>query len=868
MGRILLFCATVFLSAFLLFQVQPVIGKYILPWFGSTPGVWTTCMLFFQVLLLGGYAYAHFLVSRLPARRQAYLHGGLLVLALVALPITPSADLVPDGRDAPITGILLVLAASVGVPYLLLSATGPLLQGWFARLHPGRSPYRLYALSNVGSLLALVSYPLYVERAWGLDEQTRTWSLGFGLFVLLCGGCAWTLQRGRVAAMPTPGPAPAGTGEAGPSEAAPSAEHAPTLGRALLWFLLAATGSALLLATTNQMCLDIAVIPFLWILPLALYLLSFIFTFDHARWYVRPLFLALLPLVLWRAFVLLETGVDEPLERQVAGYSLALFIGCMACHGELARSKPAPRHLTWFFLVVSIGGAAGGLLVALVAPYAFDDFSEYPLLLCATYAVALLAAFVDLGGRVARPAPRKVAVALGVLGGAVALLAILRATTGIFEPASWAEPGSAKDLETAGAWFDERRWWLWLPAAAVPLLAEVLRWLRRASFATWWGSLRVNALVAAGIVAGLGLVSLVAASTFVLRPAKATVLAKGRNFYGTLAIKEYYRGTESWDWTLRHGRIMHGFQYRKRPGWPTSYYGPESGVGLAIRNHPAYLGTGRSLRLGVVGLGSGTLAAYANAEIDPFVSWSDHDRYALPRRREPGDVVRYYEINPMVISWAWEHFTYLPDARERGADVDVFLGDARLVMERQLARDQGQRFDVLAVDAFSSDAIPIHLLTKECFDIYWGHLAEDGALAIHITNRFIDLGPVVRRLAKEVGKPLVHVSNYDNDDFGVDSSDWMIITSNESLLAELRRAEIRKDDDKPPAKLWTDDYSSVLDHVDWRDDDGVHEDRSWWDVGTIFGLPTFDELVREFWPRGPVSKPADDDADDGDEEGD
>ncbi len=837
MGRILLYCATVFLSAFLLFQVQPVIGKYILPWFGSTPGVWTTCMLFFQLLLLGGYAYAHLLVSRLPAPRQAWVHGSLLALALLALPITPSAELVPDGHDAPVAGILLVLAMSVGVPYLLLSATGPLLQGWFARLHPGRSPYRLYALSNVGSLLALVSYPLYVERAWGLDDQTLYWSLGFGLFVALCIGCAWTLHRGRL--RPAVGPAAAAPHEATPADD----EVAPTGSRVLLWFLLAATGSALLLATTNQMCLDIAVIPFLWILPLGLYLLSFILTFDHARWYVRPLFLALLPLVLWRAYVLITTGVHEPLARQVAGYSLALFVGCMVCHGELARSKPAPRHLTFFFLIVSIGGAAGGLLVAL---------------LCATYAVVFVAVFADLGRRIVRPPSTRLQRIVAVLGAFVVLAAVVRTAVGMLDGATWVsdpeDPDNTKDIETAAAFFDGYRIWLWAPAVLVPLIAEQQRWGRGIPLARWWGSLRVNALVAGGIVVGLGFVVLAAACAFSMRPSKATVIDQSRNFYGTLAIKEYYRNSADWDWTLRHGRIMHGFQYRNRPGWPTSYYGPESGVGLAIRFHPAHTEPGRSLRLGVVGLGAGTLATYANATIDPSVAWSDRKQYATVRRRDPGDVVRYYEINPTVISWAWEYFTYLSNARYRGADVDVFLGDARLVMERQLARGEPQRFDVLAVDAFSSDAIPIHLLTKECFDIYWAHLADDGALAIHITNRFIELGPVVRRLAEELGKPVVHVANHGFEEFGVDSSDWMIVTSNEALLRELRLVEHKPLPDDPPpvrAKLWTDDYSSVLDHVEFKDPDAPK--RAWWDVGPLFGLRSLEALF---------GSDADDDPDD------
>ena len=822
MGRVLLYCATVFLSAFLLFQVQPVVGKYILPWFGSTPGVWTTCMLFFQMLLLGGYAYAHFIVSRLEPRRQAWVHGVLLALALLALPITPSADLVPEGADAPVGAILLVLAASVGVPYLLLSATGPLLQGWFARLHPGRSPYWLYALSNVGSLLALVTYPIWVERAWGLDQQTLYWSLGFGAFALLCGGCAWTLRAGNIR--------PADGHAAAPADDAATEgedEARPTTGVVLLWFLLAATASALLLATTNQMCLDIAVIPFLWILPLGLYLLSFIFAFGHDFWYARPLFLVLLPFVLWRAYLLLDAGVDADIGGQVVGYGLALFIACMCCHGELSRSKPAPRHLTFFFLIVSMGGAAGGLLVALVAHNVFNDFHEFPILLCASFVVVLIAAMRNIAAETKEPVSG-LRTGFRLLGAGLIVTAVVIVTTHMIDPLTWSDGESKRTSKLAADWFENIAGWLWLPAVLVPLIAEQRRWSKGVSFGAWWGSLRLNALVAGGILGGVGAIAMFGACTWSMRAPTATVIAQGRNFYGTIAIKEYYKNSSNWDWTLRHGRIMHGFQYKLKPGWPTSYYGPESGAGLAIRFHPERQNPDRAFRIGVVGLGGGTLAAYANASVDPTVSYLDRDNYVQGRRRDPPDVVRYYEINPMVVDWAWEHFTYLSDARGRGADVDVFLGDARLVMERQLARDEGQKFDVLAIDAFSSDAIPIHLLTKESFEIYFGHMAEGGALAIHVTNRFIELKPVVRRLAQEFGKRAVHIENVGDDDLGVDSSDWMVITDNEGLLRELELAELEPDErtfaGRTADVVWTDDYSSVWSFVEYEFDEEAYDE--------------------------------------------
>ena len=346
-GLLALFAATVFGSAFLLFQVQPMIGKYILPWFGSTPGVWTTALLFFQLMLLGGYVYAHFIVSRLTWRRQAILHAILLGLAMVALPITPAEALKPTDAGAPIGRILLILGLSVGPPYLLLSATGPLLQRWFAELLPGRSPYRLYALSNVGSLLALLSYPFLVERFVRLQTQTVFWSLGYVGFAALCGACAWKISH---LATPTAPEREESEGKPSPHPATYSgSDHRPGLGVTLLWLSLSACGSALLLATTNQMSMDIAVVPFLWILPLSAYLLTFIVCFDHERWYVRPLFMALLPLALMNTLRLIYGGVGLGIVDQVVGHSLSLFICCMCCHGELYRMRPAPVRLTFFF---------------------------------------------------------------------------------------------------------------------------------------------------------------------------------------------------------------------------------------------------------------------------------------------------------------------------------------------------------------------------------------------------------------------------------------------------------------------------------------------------------------------------------------
>ncbi len=804
-GRVrLLHGATIFLSAFLLFQVQPILGKTILPWFGSSPGVWTTCMLFFQSLLLGGYAYAHFVVSRLGPKRQAWVHAALLGAALLTLPITPDADWKPTGGEAPTGRILIVLAFSVGLPYLLLCSTGPLIQGWFARLFPERSPYRLYALSNFASLLALVSYPLWVERVLPLSAQTYVWSLAWAVFAVLCVACAWRFAR-TATVTPPPVPPECDTGRrSGATDV-------------LLWFLLAACGSALLLATTNQMCLDVASVPFLWILPLAIYLLSFILTFDHARWYVRPLVCAVLPIALVLVFRVIEGGVDTGLKEQIVIYSGALFVCCMGCHGELARLKPAPRRLTLFFLVVALGGAAGGLTVALVAPAWLRGFHEFPLLLGSTYALVFFAA----GRGVAREgAPRSggawmrgswFGLWLACLGG------IGYGTIQAFEPTRWLDADSTATTRHAlEDWLGTMRIW----ALAAPMLllvaCEGVRRRRGRSAGAWWGRPRHQLLTGAAIVVGLGFVALAAAIGWEVRDRSAHFVARGRNFYGVLAIKAYGLGTDRHDWTLKHGRIMHGFQYQRHRAWPTSYYGPGTGVGLAVRLHPDRGRAGRAFRIGIVGLGSGTMAAYGNAHIAD--AWAADAAYAEVVRRTPPDVVRFYEINPLVRDWAWTYFTYLSDAQARGTDVDVYMGDARLVMERQLAAGAPQRFDVLAIDAFSSDAIPIHLLTKEALETYGAHLAPGGVLAIHVTNRFIHLVPVVQRLAHELHKEIIYVASGRDPEHGVNSCDWLLLTTNSRAEVSIRLAAKQGAlSDEPVAllPLWTDDFSNVWDVLKW-----------------------------------------------------
>lgn len=799
----MLFAATIFLSAFLLFQVQPMVGKYILPWFGSTPGVWTTALLFFQLMLLAGYAYAHFVVSRLTWRRQAVVHAALLALALVALPITPWEVLKPTDSDAPIGRILLILTLSVGAPFFLLSATAPLIQRWFAQLHPGRSPYRLYALSNLASLLALLSYPFLIEPRLRLQAQTSIWSSGYVVFAGLCATCGWHLARGLGSAA---------SEQAEVVEPVRDPEDRPGASLAVLWLSLSTCGSGLLMATTNQMSLDIAAVPFLWIVPLSLYLLTFILCFDSERWYVRPLFAALLPPALIGVLHLLYSGVDVGIVDQVVGYSAALFVFCMCCHGELARLRPAPRHLTFFFLMVSAGGAVGGLFVAVVAPAVFPGFYEYPILLVALFALVV---FVQVPGffRDSDDAPKSLLVrGLSGICWAAALVTIGVGSYYAIRPSSWyGDDASFHLVATFAEWRTGMLTMLPYVGGTVLALVEGWRRTQRASLRDWWWSRRGPARLAVSAVLALGLWSLTGSFIWQIRESDRRVVEQGRNFYAMLSITERDAEDEDHRLSLTHGRIRHGHQLQEYPTWPTTYYGPRTGIGLAVRHHPARSDDAHEFRVGIIGLGVGTMATYANHFVDPDRS---RQNYVLAREGGVPDYLRFYEINPLVVKWANERFTFLADATARGADVDVFEGDARIVLERQIERGELQRFDVLAVDAFSSDAIPIHLLTRESFQTYLAHLQEDGILAIHVTNRHVDLAPIVGRLAEATGLTAIYIENSSRDSRFVSSTDWILLTSNQAFLAT---DAVREDEEHmpEPGSLWTDDFSSVFEVVEF-----------------------------------------------------
>ncbi len=622
----LAYALTIFTSAFLLFQLQPLIGKYILPWFGGAPGVWTTCMLFFQVLLLGGYAYAHLISTRFKPRTQAVLHLVLILSALALLPITPDASWKPDGHGNPELRILVLLIACIGLPYFALSSTGPLMQDWFSRTHPGASPFRLYALSNLGSLLALLSFPFFFETHFTRSTQARLWGWGLLAYAISGGYCALKFWRS-----PPHEPA-AAAGNREPAAAAPSTPR-----QKLLWLLLPACASVLLLAVTNKICQDVAVIPFLWVLPLSLYLLSFIICFDNQRWYVRTPFTIALIAAMWGICWALFHGLETPVMQQIVIYSAGLFVCCMVCHGELYRLKPDPKKLTGFYLMIAAGGALGGVFVAVVAPLIFTGYFElqWGLLLCG---------LLLLGVHLWEPEP---------------------------------EAQSRRRGRT--------------------------------------GTLRLRSLWSAGLaasLAALGIALLVHAYT-----TSAATVERTRSFYGVLKILKQHYQKRDWDYvTLVHGNTVHGMQFTnpKQAGLPTVYYGENSGVGLALREM-----SGAHRRIGLVGLGAGTLAAYARA----------------------GDFVHVYELNPQVLRLANSRFTFLSNCP---ANLEITLGDARLSLEKE----EPQNFDLLVLDAFTSDAVPVHLLTKEAFSIYERHLNTNGLIAVHVSNKTLNLEPVVIQLAR------------------------------------------------------------------------------------------------------------------------
>lgn len=674
------FAIPIFLGAFLLFLVQPLLGRYILPWFGGGPSIWTSCMLFFQALLLGGYAYAHLLSTKLKPSRQAQVHMALLALSLLALPLDPDGELWRNADDADPTGtILLLLLVTAGLPYVILSATSPLLQHWFHRAAPAQSPYRLYALSNAGSLLALLGYPFLIEPLLTVRRQADGWSLGYVLFVAACSWSAWRfwgVAADRVAETPQ--------GEA------------PSRGRVTSWLALATVGSTLLLATTNQMSQEVAVVPFLWILPLTLYLLSFILCFESDGWYRRSLYgfglAGAVPLACLASSPV-TSGIFS-LESQIVVFSITMFIGCMVCHGELAARRPPGEQATGFYLWVALGGALGGVLVALVAPRVFPGYWEYPLSLAA-------ACLLGLGS-----------------------------------------------------------------------------WIRAVGWHADWKAPRAFAAPPPALLVALFTVGYVFSTQ-----AADDLRSAERNFYGVLRVDEEADGRGEYR-RLTHGKTEHGTQYldEQLARIPTTYFGEGTGAALALQYQPFRRKNG-ALRIGVIGLGAGTLASYA----------------------QEGDWLRFYEINPAVVRIAEEDFRYLSDS---GAEIEVVEGDARIRMERELSSDDPPVFDILIVDAFSSGAIPIHLLTGEAGEVYARLLTEDGLLLFHISNRFLNLAPVLKGMGDRLGMESIRIESKGDSERSLNAATWMILTRNATFLRDPEVAS-KATSASEETLDWTDDFAGL-----------------------------------------------------------
>ncbi len=671
----LIYALTIFASAFLLFLVQPIMAKQILPWFGGSAAVWTTCLMFFQLVLLAGYAYADWTIRFLKPRPQVLLHVALIIASLISLPIIAGSGWKPGGEEDPTWLILGLLTATIGLPYFLLSTTGPLLQAWFARSFPkATNVYRLFALSNGASLIALVAYPFVVEPYISTHEQSIGWSFGYGLFAVLCGSSALFSLRAS---------AQAATQQAGTPVAA--AGPAPRATDYLLWLTLAALGSFMLIAVTNHITHDVASVPFLWILPLTLYLLSFVLCFEGRNWYQRQIFFGpLLVIVGAMAWALHTNGGVMDIKQAIPLFAAGLFVMCMFFHGELAALKPAPRHLTSYYLMISLGGAVGGLLVGFVAPKLFNTYYEFGLGLFFT---ALIAAY------------------------------LARRTMVI-----------------------------------VPVLA----------------------LVAAGFTA-------YHIHTYINMLSKDTRVMT-RNFYGTLRVKDFGDETSK-DGTRRlmHGVIMHGEQFLApaRRMEPTTYYGPTAGIGriIAIKNAAA-----SDVRVGVIGLGAGTLAVYGR----------------------PGDTYRFYEINPQVIDLAKTEFSFLGSSK---AKIETLLGDARLTLEAEPA----QRYDVLAIDAFSSDSIPTHLMTYEAMGVYLKNMKPDGVIAFHVTNRFLHLAPVVKRIADEHGLHTILVADDPESGSDLANTDWVLVSRSKAVLDNKRITESQEAiGEIPGLRLWTDSFNNLF----------------------------------------------------------
>ncbi|KAB2919830.1 MAG: hypothetical protein F9K29_04370 [Hyphomicrobiaceae bacterium] len=690
---ILAFALTMAVAGFLLFQVQLVLAKYILPWFGGSASTWLVCLLFFQVALLAGYAYAYAVSRPLSLRRQVVLQFAVVAVSLLLLPITPSESWKPQDAGDPTWRIVALLAISVGGPYAVLATTTPLLSRWLAGIDPALDPARLFAASNLGSFLGLLTFPFAFERFISSEAQTRWWSWSYVLYGILLAACgAITLARTRADAR-----ADAGT----------PFLQARTSDALAAWITLPALGSVLLLATTNAILQWSAVLPFLWVVPLSIYLLTYVIAFGHQRAYDRLPFGAAFLLLAGTSFLVASVPASS---RGFLGlltlHAAILFAGCMICHCELARLQPEPARLPKFYLAITLGGALGGIGVALIAPLLLSDYFEHWLVL-----------------------------------GAVAIAAVVLMV----------REGQARRMRTIA------------PVAGVAGIFFV-----------------------GGLAVGI---------RDEIAP-ESVLVERIRNFYGV--VKVLRQEKDSLDrhiLMMQQAGIEQGgqFQGAGRSMALLCGFDDRSALGLALRNH-AKRRTGAQnapLRIGIIGLGAGTIAAHG---------------------RE-GDVIRYYELNPAVLDLAKRHFTFLRSAK---ATTDVLLGDGRLVLERQLKTGEAQNFDVLVINAFRGASPPMHLMTAEAFEIYLGHLAGDGILAVNFEVDTFEMAPLHRGLAQRFG---VEVRWFETREVkGCDSPiSWALYTQDKAFFAmpAVRRAISPWRDDGRSEIVWTDNDSNLVSILNW-----------------------------------------------------
>ena len=746
-----LWSATIFLSAFLLFLVQPMVAKMILPLLGGTPAVWNTCMLFYQATLLAGYAYVHVMTSRINPQRQVLIHLSLLMLPVLMLPIGLPAGWTPPDHPNPAWWVLLLLSVVIGPPFFLLSTTAPLLQRWFSWTdHPSASdPYFLYAASNAGSMLALFSYPLLIEPWFPLKgtewfTQTMIWSFGYTMLVCCIAACAWYLRRrlGRFGVASSPG-VPERTAALPP---------VPTV-TMLRWILLAFVPSSFLLGATTHITLNVAAIPLLWVLPLGIYLLSFILVF--ANWpaaYHRTMVVTLPVLLVLLALDVMPGVPDLPGWAQFVLPLAGLAAIAMVCHGELATSRPSAERLTLFYLLMSIGGALGGLFNALVAPVLFSDTYEYELVL-------ILAALLI---------PR--------LGEQDSLWS-----------ARWSPYRVSRHVRIQGFWL-----WVVLVVASVLLVGSV-RLLREhtllvvmlstaASLSLWYGTVGFSRRFGAGLA--VVLLTAFAMSAWL----GDRVLYQTRTFFGVLKV---VHAKDDNTRILIHGMTNHGIQ-RTEPEarrQSVSYFHPSSPYGQVFA---AFSGAAAKRRIAVTGLGIAALANYI----------------------DEGQSLTYYEIDPAVVAIAQDGslFTYYQDTQRRGADLKVVVGDARLKMEA--APDHS--YDMIILDAFTSDAIPVHLLTKEAMQLYLRKLAPGGLLVAHISNRYLGLEPVLGNLADALGLIAVKQFDYANGVPYKSGSDLVVMANDREALGALSTDPRWSPLERSHAVgIWSDDFSNVLRIIRW-----------------------------------------------------